>query len=407
MPFHVISVSIIGNRLGYSVNDLEFILIKMWKEFFVIMAIGFALFTVSKKNDTRGLFFIDYAVLIFTLIGVLYVVFAERIVFAVWSFRSLYAIYLFYLLGRVQRLSADELLKIARAQFAIAIVASIFGIYLVEFYEGDFYKEYYGDDAPAQLESNDYEKSRTTSLFVSVHEFGLYLVFQLFALPWILRFVDRRAVLTMFYYFVGSIVILIGLFYSFSRSSILILLLGITLIGIRKVRYLIPAFAFLIVIYFLFSYFDVFSNIETVTSGGDSSTIGHIAFITDALRIFSKNIFGIGLGKAGVVARRFDPAAPQFEGEWFNILVQMGIIQSALYLLIFLYIFYTAYRLYKKDRNTISKELSLIIILISMGMFLRDLILPRDQINFYYGWFIIGAYYSLLKTQLTNSNTHS
>lgn len=399
LPFHVLIVYIIGNQLGYDINDARFIFIKMWKEGVVLLSLMIYFF-----GRMFGLYFgkkflvIDYLFIVYFFLGIFYVLISDRLLMAIWSFRTLYAFLLLYLFGRIQNFEVEDFIQLTKVMFFIAIITALFGVYQVEVVGEEFHLIFYGEEAPVQLQQYDYERIRATSTFISVHEFGLFLTLQLFSFP--LLFSISKSNINRLYLFFGGFIILIGLFYSYSRSAILILVISLLFLGFRRAKYFFLVSVVIMFIYVLLSYFGALANLETVVSGKDPSAAGHEIVVREAVNSVIKNPLGIGLGKVGVIARRFDPSAPQYEGEWFNILVQMGFAAGMLILIIYYLLFRIIYRIIKiNEGENKLKNLSLLIILTLFALVLRDFILPRDQMNYFLGWFLIGSYISFLQNK--------
>ena len=184
--------------------------------------------------------------------------------------------------------------------------------------------------------------------------------------------------------------LLVGLFYSFSRSSIIILSVCYIIYLLRESRYLIY---FLIIILLAYLLLDTLGGIESLSllfSGYDPSTSGHIFIIEDAYKLFARNFWGTGLGSAGVIVRRFIEKAPQFEGDFFNLVVQMGIFGFVFYLVTYILALFKSFKQSKGNKDPFLRDFSFYVFLIIVALILRDMILPRDQMNFWYGWFLIG-----------------
>jgi len=151
----------------------------------------------------------------------------------------------------------------------------------------------------------------------------------------------------------------------------------------------------LLIIIPTFIFLGAVENFSSAYEGTDSSTSIHLRMIQEAITMVLETPQGIGLGKIGVVVRRFDPSAMQYEGEFFNLSVQIGILGALLYLFLNLLIMITCFSIYFTKAYAIQfRYLAIFICLVCLGMTLRDLILPRDTFNYSFGWFIIGAFYS-------------
>ncbi len=332
MPFYVITIYIIGQVFNFSINNPVFILIKMWKDVFAFLLILVSAFYYWKFARFNAL---DFFITLFVLSAALYVILAQSVLLALWSFRSLFFIYFFYLLGRLQIISEQTLFKLLLTIYVISFFTAIFGIIQVNFLGKSFYDFVYGfENVNYTFYSFGYDKLRATSTFVSAHEFGLFLSNNLLCVPFLLKYKSKFHInLSKGFILFIAAALVIALFYSFSRSSMIILAICYLLFVLRDSKYLIYYFVLILFGYWILSYIGGLENISLLFGGYDPSTSGHMDIIKDAYDTFSQNIFGIGLGEAGVIIRRFLSNAPQFEGDFFNIIVQMGISGLFFYLI--------------------------------------------------------------------------
>lgn len=410
LPFHVLIIYMLQNKASFGINDIFFIFIKMWKEAWVVitllilLAINFKFNSALKSKLTS----IDTTILLFIIIGLFYTILSDNLLLALWSFRSLFAVFFLYMLGRLVLFNPEDYYKFFKIMFLIAIITSIFGIIQVDFLGPEFQTLAYGADViRTDLTAINYDKLRATSTFLTANEFGLFLVFIIFTLPVILG-KNETSRKTKLLYILLALIILAGLAYSFSRSAILILLVGAAFVVFKNPKYTFIVLILLFFVYLTMDYLGVFTNLERVIQGTDPSTQGHRYVINEAFNSLLNNPLGIGLGKAGVVIRRFNPNAPQFEGEWFNLLVQMGLPGASLYLIIHFIILKKSLKIYlTKFLDSKYRSLALVTFLITLGMMLRDMILPRDQMNYWLGWFLIGAFLTTLQRTSISNNLSS
>ncbi|MCA0446998.1 MAG: hypothetical protein LCH54_12310 [Bacteroidetes bacterium] len=401
IPFHVFISLYMSFKMGWGMNDIKLILFKMWKEIFLIL--GFLLFFILKiiklkKEPFLQLHKVDLLVLSFSIIGLFYTLGGTDFGIAMWSYRSITYMFLFYFLGRIVDFEEKDWLRFGFTILGLGVITSIIGVIQVEYFGPEFHAIFYGEDKLHYVfTSADYDKLRASSTFVSVHEFGLFMILGLFSSLYI--FVIWKAKSVTKYVTLGliNLVLLVGLIYSLSRSSFLILIIGFLFLSIRKLQYLIFGLVVALVFYYALDFIGAFDSFRTVASGKDPSTQGHSSIILTAITDFLSNPIGIGLGEVGVVVRRFKPEAIQYEGEFFNILVQMGVLGVTFIILMSYKVFNIANKEFKTAENEIGfRMISIYIALIVICLFFRDLILPRDQMNFSLGWFYIGAYLTLL-----------
>ena len=394
LTFHVTIIFAIAFIKGYSINDPSFVLIKMWKEILAVSGIFICIPILLKSNfKLKGIYNLDIFIFIICLIGFLYVIASHNQIRAIWSYRSLFGVFLFYLFGRLQNFSMNDFKNILQLLFFLAVVAAIIGICQVEFFEDEFFFYLYGIRSDAGSITNYYEKLRAQGTFVTPHELGLYLVSIIFSMPFIFSFFKKKS--SKIINAIGIIIILVGLAYTMSRSTFVIFGIGLLVLSIlskRNLKY-IPIVLLITVPTFLL--LGAAENFSSAYAGTDSSTSIHLKMIKDAITIILQEPQGIGLGKVGVVVRRFDPSAMQYEGEFFNLAIQIGILGGFLYLLLNLLIIINCFSIYYTKTYSLQfRYLAIFILMICIGMTLRDLILPRDTFNYSFGWFIIGAFYS-------------
>ena len=394
LTFHVTIIFIIAYVYGYSINDPGFILIKMWKEILAISGIFICIPLLIKSNlKLKGIYNLDVSIFLICCLGLMYVITSHNQIQAIWSYRSLFGIFLFYFFGRLQNFSIQDFKNLLQLLFLLAVLAAIIGICQVEFFEDEFFLYLYGIRSEAGSITNYYEKLRAQGTFVTPHELGLYLITIIFATPFIFSFFKKKS--SNMIALLGILIILIGLAYTMSRTTFVIFGIGLLVLSVLSKRNLKLIAMVLLIIIPTFIFLGAVENFSSAYEGTDSSTSIHLRMIQEAITMVLETPQGIGLGKIGVVVRRFDPSAMQYEGEFFNLSVQIGILGAFLYLFLNLLIMITCFSIYFTKAYAIQfRYLAIFICLVCLGMTLRDLILPRDTFNYSFGWFIIGAFYS-------------
>ncbi len=401
LTFHVTIIFVIAFIYGFSINDPGFILIKMWKEILALSGIFICFPLLLRSNlKIKGINNLDVFILLICGVGLIYVIGSSNQIRAIWSYRSLFGIYLFYLFGRMQNFSLIDFKKLFLLLFILGVIAAIIGICQVEVFKENFFLYLYGIQGGTP--ANYYDKMRAQGTFITPHELGLFLVTIIFAAPFIFSFVKKKSskIIALF----GMSIILIGLAYTMSRSSFVILGFGLLIFSLFSGRNLKIVTVSLLVLLPTFFFLGSFDNFAGAYYGTDSSTSIHVRLIPEVITKILEAPQGIGLGEVGVVVRRFDPGALQYEGEFFNLSLQLGIIGAFLYLFHNFLIIITCFSIYfTKTYELQFRYLAIFICLVTVGMMMRDLILPRDTFNYSFGWFIIGAFFSAKKRLIHGS----
>lgn len=393
--FHVIIIYYIKNIFGFDINSIQYIMIKMWKEMLLFAMIILYLmgFSLSIGNNTSKIVVIDWVIIGYLIMGIVYLVFSPNLLVGLWSFRSLFEIFGFYFLGRLCSYHFKDFKIFFTVLTLAGVITSIFSVIQVEYLGVDFFYEVYGvDDIAIALTGFDYGKIRASSTFITPHEFGLFLTMALIGLYYLISTNDKYRRL----YFFFALIIVTGLIYSLSRSSYLILSVLIVVISIRNRNFIIYGVIFFLLAYSLMDALGILANISSIFSGEDTSSSGRMDVLSEAISYYQKYPFGSGLGSVGVVVRRFNPEAPQFEGEIFNILAMIGPLGLLIHLGLYGLVIYRAQNTIGLPGKSIRlSRLSMVVVLFVITMFLRELILPRDFTNYTIGWFIIGGFISL------------
>ena len=189
LTFHVTIIFTIAYVYGYSINDPGFILIKMWKEILAVSGIFICVPLFIKSNlKLKSIYNLDVSIILICGLGLMYVITSHNQIQAIWSYRSLFGIFLFYFFGRLQNFSIQDFKNLLQLLFLLAVLAAIIGICQVEFFEDEFFLYLYGIRSEAGSITNYYEKLRAQGTFVTPHELGLYLITIIFAKPFIFSF---------------------------------------------------------------------------------------------------------------------------------------------------------------------------------------------------------------------------
>ncbi|MCF7804255.1 MAG: O-antigen ligase family protein [Candidatus Marinimicrobia bacterium] len=394
VSIHVLLMYAFKGYMGLNINAPSFILIKLWKELVISLFILVNVVMTSyrrNKIEFRMILLDDYIVL-FLLLGILYIPIGGNLTTSIWSFRSLYEIFFFYMAGRFFVFTIDGYAKVLTRMIGIAVLVSIFAVIQVKYLGTNFFYDVYNVDKLAVAHTAyGYEQIRATSTFITAHEFGLFIVLQILFIPFLWNYYDSNKV--KIFLSTSLLIILVGLVFSLSRSSIVILFVcGIIYLGRNFKR--LPVYLILgIFVFYVLHYTGAIQNLSYIFIGMDPSSSGRLDVLNEAVHFIMDHPFGSGLGTVGVVVRRFIPTAPQFEGELFNILAQLSIVGLLIYISIYFQTFKQIKSAFHSENKSIT-NFSISVFLLVLALGLRELILPRDFSNYSWGWFMIGSFVS-------------
>lgn len=393
MPVHVLLVFAIQARMGWGINDLSFVLVKSWKEVAALTVIGGSLAWRVMSRGKVGVVIssLDIAVLVSAMLGLVYVAISPNKIVGLWSYRSIYEIYLFYFMGRALTFTIEDYRRVFSLALVGGLTTAVFAVVQVEWLGPAFYYVMYGwSEIPLSLtETVGLTRMRATATFTSVHEFGLFMVLCMIFGSWLLAGSGRGRLRSSF--LVPGVILLVGLYYSYSRSSMALAVGSAIAMGVVTRRPLlavgVPLGAGLAGATVLV----IGDTVRQILAGLDPSTLGRFDLFSAFLREFASQPLGSGLGTVGVVVRRFDPGAAQYEGELLNLALQTGVLGIIAYLLPIALIARREMSRYR-DRGLSRpvRMLSGALLVVTMVLLARELVLPRDAMNYYLGWFLLG-----------------
>jgi len=391
ITIHVLVVYVIKNIGGFGINDPVYVVIKMWKE--VVLAILIFLLIYNYRNNNISVNNLDLLIILFILIGIVYVIISPNITIGLWSFRSIYGVFAFYLLGRILPINFKDISNLLNVLIVMGLLTSIFGIIQVLVIGPEFFRDFYGEDEVAvAFTTYGYENIRASSTFITPHEFGLFLVLCfLFS-----SYLFKNKSLKKSSFIIINIILLVGLAFTLSRSSIVLLILCFGLYWVNNFKSTLVFIALCLCASIILYFIGVIDNFASVLEGRDPSSMGRFDVLDDFITHLKDNPLGSGLGTVGVVVRRFIPSAPQFEGEIFNIFAMLSLLGGTLYIILLFIPFLDNWRKSKEATHS-SRNYYRMIAIIIIALTLRELILPRDFTNYALGWFLIGSSVSLYK----------
>ena len=362
-------------KIKWKLSELDFLFI-----FFSVMIFLFMIFPIGEAN------------------------FLERTIYG----KNLLLISIVYFLGRNVNYSFLELKFIDKALVLLTSISCIIAI--IEFSFNTHlhtiinYSSYYLDLYDINSTGNyglswTFERpgpiKRFGSFFADPLEFASFLLLGLSAV--LFKIYNSKLSINRLNHFVFFLLIIIGIYLSYSRSVIIsvFLMLLISLFLIKKYRLLIKLIFGLLFIS-LITYYN--SNIETkyfimdTLTFQNSSSLGHLVkWIQGSLSIID-NPLGSGLGTSGNSLSVDNEISIGGENQFIIIGVQLGLIGLLNYTGLIFYSIRNSYKLYNLENDRQFKYLPFIVCCLKFALIFPLLTSNAEIYTFLSlcGWFLVG-----------------
>ena len=395
--------------------DLSFLvdLFKYSKDF--VFFTGFFVFIFGKKES-----FIQYKwqptlldklflgfmtlTLIYTLIPLGEAPFLSKIIYA----KNTFLIGIVYFLGRNTTIDKQRwrfivkvLIYLSVGSFLFALTETILGMHLQNILDYGRFNLLTNDIFP----SGNYGLSwtferpgpikRFGSFFADPLEFASFLLLGLSAV--LFKIYNSKLSINRLNHFVFFLLIIIGIYLSYSRSVIIsvFLMLLISLFLIKKYRLLIKLIFGLLFIS-LITYYN--SNIETkyfimdTLTFQNSSSLGHLVKWIQGILSIIDNPLGSGLGTSGNSLSVDNEISIGGENQFIIIGVQLGLIGLLNYTGLIFYSIRNSYKLYNLENDRQFKYLPFIVCCLKFALIFPLLTSNAEIYTFLSlcGWFLVG-----------------
>jgi len=339
IPFHPMVIAhILPARAGIHSDALA-----AWKEYLLAAALCCGAVTELARKQWPSPTSLDWSVLLFALYCVLAVPFSPSFLAGLYGARNYGEGFVALVLAaRFLRLDEQEIVKLLRLLVAVAVVIAAWAVFQSTYLGPQFLlANGYGEDGQLHVSLSTYGFGfqRAIGTFGSPNVFGLYLVIVILVGSGVGR--GRR---THGLIWSGAFAILgAALLASFSRSAAVGLAVG-ALAGhllsppprrrLRK-QTLRTLFALAIAAALVASVSGYLGALprhlyRTVTLQ-DTSAVGHIRSVVDAVQLLREHPFGVGLGLSGPRSAVYTGTLSNAESSYLIVAADIGIIGSLAY----------------------------------------------------------------------------
>lgn len=348
----------------------------VWKE--ILIAIVAVIFIIKYllNIESAEIMMIDILIFAFMMFLTLLLLISDNKTESFYGFRVFVEPFIIYYLAR----SAKLTLKVSNTLFVImyfgGVLIGVWGIVQAAFLGDKFLIDLGYETSNGKLPSSFYIAmfffQRAVGTFASPNTFGMYLQICMMLGIYLkhVNIINNKII-----YYIGNIVMICAILYTFSRSALLALLISILLFillshGFKKGFIAIFKFALVLAVTFSIVYLHkmdivtplITHTINTITLE-DPSTVGHLDSLNESMIFAAQNPFGVGLGKTGPRASARSGIFINSENSFFILLFDLGVFGLLLYTFVILLI---ALKLYEKIKLSSNDEKLLYMVIFSI-----------------------------------------
>jgi len=236
---------------------------------------------------------------------------------------------------------------------------------------------------------------RFGSFFADPLEFSSFLLLGLSIV--LFKIHSSKISINRIYYFIFFVLIITGIYLSYSRSVIIsvFLMFFINLILIKKYRLLLSliSISFLIGVgtYYYSSEETKYFILDTITFQ-NSSSLGHLVKWIQGILSITENPLGSGLGSSGNSLSVDDQISIGGENQFIIIGVQMGLLGLINYIGLIYYSIRNSYKLFNLEKDFQLKYLPFIVCCLKFSLIFPLMTSNAEIYTFLslFGWFIVG-----------------
>ena len=236
---------------------------------------------------------------------------------------------------------------------------------------------------------------RFGSFFADPLEFSSFLLIGLSIV--LFKIHSSKISINRIYYFIFFVLIITGIYLSYSRSVIIsvFLMFFINLILIKKYRLLLSliSISFLIGVgtYYYSSEETKYFILDTITFQ-NSSSLGHLVKWIQGILSITENPLGSGLGSSGNSLSVDDQISIGGENQFIIIGVQMGLLGLINYIGLIYYSIRNSYKLFNLEKDFQLKYLPFIVCCLKFALIFPLMTSNAEIYTFLslFGWFIVG-----------------
>ena len=236
---------------------------------------------------------------------------------------------------------------------------------------------------------------RFGSFFADPLEFSSFLLIGLSIV--LFKIYTSKISINRIYYFIFFLLILTGIYLSYSRSVIIsvFLMFFISLILIKKYRLLLSLISIFLLIsvgtYYYSSEETKYFILDTITFQ-NSSSLGHLVKWIQGILSITENPLGSGLGTSGNSLSVDDQISIGGENQFIIIGVQMGLLGVINYIGLIYYSIRNSYKLFNLEKDFQLKYLPFIVCCLKFALIFPLMTSNAEIYTFLslFGWFIVG-----------------
>lgn len=352
----------------------------IWKEVLFIFIMTIFILNTLLSNQVIKIYFIDTVAITFLTFLVLLICISDDKQEAFYGFRVFTEPLIVFYLARNAKVSLETLNKLFVLIFCLGTVISAWGIFQASILGDKFLINLGYETISGKLNTSFYIAmfffQRAVGTFASPNTFGIYLQMCIMLGFYVNGYglIKNKKI-----YYLCNTIMLFALLYSFSRSSILSLILSFSIFayfvyGSKKSTYIfLKCILTLIVVFSIFFIFNkdvveplITHTINTITLE-DPSTLGHIDSLSNSVSFAMKNPLGVGLGKTGPRASARSGGGINSENSFFILLFDLGMFGLFLYLVLISLIMVHLYSKIKSKLNSEARLLYSVILSILIG----------------------------------------
>jgi len=363
IPFHAFIVTYLTYLFKVSPNQNFWL--AFWKEWLLLILILRLIFgAIKNKKFPFKILLLDKLIIALFVLSVLSILWGTKnLTQGIWGLRYDFEFLVIYWIVRALNLERAEIIKLVKVMLGAAAVVVVFGILLAWWLPPNFLERYgysyaLGWSPEISLQSNQVigsftegtARHRIISTLAGPNQLGSYLVI-IIALATSLAIFAKGNQVKIFSAFL-ALASLISLYYTYSRSAWLAVLVSILLIvgfwlGRKVIWFSLVLIGFLLIAWGL-SRMGALGNWFEVVLSRDSTT-GHWEGIIKTWQAIKNHPLGLGIGRAGPLTLRFPQNGVLVNESWhWQILTEVGFLGFGLWIWILVEIYRNLVRIYQK-----------------------------------------------------------
>ena len=382
LPFHAFFLMLI--RHYFYLSGSQAFWIAFWKELIILLLILVVFLKfLKKKKFPFKIISLDWLIIGLTTLGIFSAIFfTKNFSQALWGLRTDFQFFLVYFLARSLIKNKSQLKIILGTILATGLLVVLFTILQIYYWPVDFLlrfgyiKDQWVPNGPLQAYQTAGNLIRYIGTFSGAIQLGPYLA--ILILLSLSLFIFTKSKITKIFLGLFSIVTIFPLYHTFTRSAWLGLLIGFfallaiffssLLVKNNKSKYQVVVSIVLTTIFLLGLGLGIFFLLKIARPEGSrliddlihhrGTTLEHWEAIKKSLIIIKEKPFGLGIGKTGLAALRFNIRLLS-ENWYLQIATEMGILALMVFIGIMVVFVRLIYGFYLKTKDSFIKALSL------------------------------------------------